>query len=162
MSEYSNTQPLGLKKYLREVDTRVDPVPFIDILVIGLFFALFNSHFLLPPGISIDLPREAAGNLTNEPVAAVVTVLPPVAAEGGEGMVLFRGDLIRQESLESTLGAFLQEHEQDSPVLLIKMDSRASLAQLTAIADAARSAGFASVLVASEEKSEIPGGIIGK
>jgi hypothetical protein len=37
MSEVSLTSPLGLKKYLRPRSDCLDPVPFIDVLLLGLF-----------------------------------------------------------------------------------------------------------------------------
>jgi biopolymer transport protein ExbD len=152
MDEVSYTSPLHLRKYLRAVDTRLDPVPFINVMLLGLFFALCNSQFLLPPGIPINLPRGVQGGLVPEPVAAVVTVLPPLPGdETAEGMVLFGGDLIRQGALEEALAGFLKTHPSKNPVLLLKMDARASLSQLVKISEAARTSGFTSMQIAAEE-----------
>lgn len=155
MNNPSVTAPLNLRQYLRRMDTRLDPVPFVNLLLLGLFFALCNSQFLLPPGIPINLPAERMGGLVPEPVAAVVTVLPPASGDqGGTGMVLFGGDLIRQEALEDALASFLKEHPSEHPILLLKMDARASLAQLVSISEAARRSGFSSMQIAAEELGE--------
>jgi len=158
MSDGTFTSPLNLRQYLRRRDDRVDPVPFLDVMLIGLFFSMFSSSFLLPPGIPIDLPREGSEILVSEPVAAVVTVLPPAPGdEAGEGMVLFGGDMIRQGALELSLREFLRVHPSGRPVLLLKMDSRASLSQLLRISQAARASGFSSVQIAAEEQNDDAG-----
>jgi biopolymer transport protein ExbD len=152
MTEESYTAPLNLKRYLHSVDTRVDPVPFINVILLGLFFAICNSKFLLPPGIPINLPTDRSGGLVPEPVAAVVTVMPPLPGdETNEGMVLFGGSLIRQSVLEDSLKAYLKTHPTERPVLLLKMDARASLSQLVKISEAARASGFVSMQIAAEE-----------
>lgn len=152
MTEESFTAPLNLRRYLRNVDTRLDPVPFINVLLLGLFFAICNSHFLLPPGIPINLPTDSSGGLVPEPVTAVVTVMPPLPGdESNEGMVLFSGSLIRQSALEDSLKAYLKKHPSDNPILLLKMDARASLSQLVKISEAARASGFISMQIAAEE-----------
>ncbi len=152
------TAPLNLRRYLRKVDTRLDPVPYVNVLLLGLFFALFDSQFLLPPGIPISLPRTVQGGLVPEPVAAVVTVLPPASGDAsGEGMVMIGGDLIREGALEEVLRAFLKTHPADNPVLLLKMDARASLSQLVRISEAARASGFVSMQIAAEELTKESG-----
>jgi|GEM_PF-1474500 len=159
MREGSFTAPLNLRQYMRLRDDRVDPVPFLDLMLTGLFFTLTSSSFLLPPGIPINLPRQGETMLVSEPVAAVLTVLPPAPGDdAGDGMVIFGGDLIRQEALEQSLVEFLRSHTvNNSPVLLVKMDSRASLSQLMRISSAARASGFSSVQIAAEEQNDETG-----
>jgi hypothetical protein len=87
----SLTAPLNLRQFLKTPDTRIDPVPFLDLLLIGLFFGLFNSQFILPPGLTIDLPRSNASAVTGTPVTAVITLLPPAPSDTQSlGFVLFR------------------------------------------------------------------------
>lgn len=158
----SLTSPLNLRQFLRPADSRLDPVPFLDLLLIGLFFALFNSQFILPQGLDIELPQAGREVVTGTPVAAVVTLLPPPPSESGAlGLVLFEGDIIRQEQLRGALRQFLQatRNRDDRAVLLVKMDRRASLAQLTAVAEAARAAGFTAVQIAAEERPDLEGDI---
>ncbi|HNX05332.1 MAG TPA: hypothetical protein PKI32_07500, partial [Opitutales bacterium] len=107
-------------------------------------------------------PTASRGGLVPEPVAAVVTVLPPASGdESGEGMVMIGGDLIRQSALEEVLRAFLKAHPSDRPILLLKMDARASLSQLVSISEAARASGFTSMQIAAEELTR-EGGIFEK
>ena len=73
----SLTAPLNLRQFLKAPPTGLDPVPVLDLLLIGLFFALFNSQFILPPGLTIELPQAGARELAGVPVTAVVTLLPP-------------------------------------------------------------------------------------
>ncbi len=152
----SLTAPLNLRQFLKTPDTRIDPVPFLDLLLIGLFFGLFNSQFILPPGLTIDLPRSNASAVTGTPVTAVITLLPPAPSDTQSlGFVLFRGDIIRQESLEGALAGYLRRKGADEQaVLLVKMDRRSSLAQLAAVAEAARASGFTALQIAADERPE--------
>ena len=162
MEQVSFTSPLNLRRYLRRIDARPDAIPFVNVILLGIFFALCNSQFLLPPGIPISLPRDTSGSLVPEPVAAVVTVMPPLSGdESAEGMVLFGGDLIRQTELQDQLAAFLKKHPAKDPVLLLKMDARASLAQLVQISEIARASGFSTMQIASEELTAEKG-VLGK
>jgi biopolymer transport protein ExbD len=155
MDEISLTSPLGLKKYLRSDDTRIDPVPFVNVMLLGLFFALFNSQFLFPPGIPVALPVENADYIVPESVSAVVTILPPISgADVSEGMVIFGGDVMRQGAVKAAFETFLRDHPMKKPVLLVKMDARASVAQLVNVSDAARSSGFSSIQIAAEDLTD--------
>lgn len=130
----------------------MDPVPFVNVMLLGLFFALFNSQFLLPPGIPIALPAEKSEYIVPERVSAVVTILPPMTgADASEGSVLFGGDVMKQGAVKQVLESFLKDHPSKDPVLLVKMDARASISQLVKVSDAARMSGFASVQIAAEE-----------
>ena len=152
MNDSTFTAPLNLRRYLRHVDARADFVPFVNVMLLGLFYALCNSQFLLPPGIPINLPRDLAGSLNAEPVDAVVTVLPPLPGDDtAEGMVLFGGDLMRVGALQDALTAYLSKRNIERPVLLLKMDARASLSQLVKISESARASGFTSMQIAAEE-----------
>jgi biopolymer transport protein ExbD len=152
MDEVSLTSPLGLRRYLAKDDTRIDPVPFLNVMLLGLFFALFNSQFLLPPGIPIALPVEKSEYIVPEHVNAVVTILPPLSgASASEGSVIFGGDVMKQDAVKQAFDSFLKDHPTKDPVLLVKMDARASIAQLVKVSDAARASGFTSVQIAAEE-----------
>jgi biopolymer transport protein ExbD len=65
-------------------------------------------------------------------------------------VVLFGGDVISQNELELSLSEYLRTHPSEAPVLLVKMDARASLSQLVDISRAAKASGFASLQLAAE------------
>ncbi len=129
----------------------MDLVPLVDLMLIGLFFGIFHSQFLLPPGLTIELPQAPGQNLSPSPVAAVVTVLP-VPAEQGARLVLFRGDILPVDRLAPALESYLAERRLENPVLLVKIDRKADLDQLAAVANAARASGFVAVQVAAEQE----------
>lgn len=150
-AEGTLTAPLNLRRYLRRQDDRMDSVPFVDLMLLGLFFSLTSSSFLLPPGVPINLPRNEGTAIVSEPVAAVVTVLPPAPGEDS-GLIIFGGDIIHQNALEEALREFLRVHPSGEPILLLKMDAKASISQLVSISSAARSSGFSAVQIAAEEQ----------
>lgn len=151
MSSPSLTAPLNLRQFLRAPTVGLDLVPVLDLLTIGLFFALLNSQFLFPPGLNIALPQGEPSELSGTPVAAVVTVLPrgDVSARG-EGLVLFRGEILRISQLQSALSDFLKKSPVEAPVLLVKLDRQARIEQLAEISEVARATGFQAVQIAAE------------
>lgn len=151
MSNPSLTAPLNLRQYLKVPPVGLDLVPLVDLLTIGLFFVLFNSQFLFPPGLNISLPQAERAEISGVPVAAVVTVLPrgDVGARG-EGLVLFRGEILRVSQLKTALSAFLEKSPSEAPVLLVKLDRQARIEQLAEISEAARASGFEAVQIAAE------------
>lgn len=136
------TAPLNLRSYLHQRDRRIDPVPFLDICVIALFFGLFSSRFLLAPGMSIDLPQGEPGLVRGTPAAAVLTILE-------NNRLIFEGQIFEPESLGTRIGAFASRAGIEGETLLVKMDRRADFEVLVVVSEIARRSGFARVQVAA-------------
>ncbi len=144
------TGPLKLTRYLREPERRFDFVPFIDLCVIGLFFALHSSQFLFAPGVTIELPRADAGFLAGAPTAAVMTVRE-------NNMIIFEGQIFHGEILRSKLQEYVKTKQLPGSILLVKADKGVDVQLLLLIFEEARKAGFSHVQVAAEASLPPPG-----
>ena len=91
------TSPLDLRRHLSEIDQRFDFVPFIDLILIGLFSVILGSRFVFAPGLDVELPKVDSEVLTVLPTAAVLTIRE-------NEMILFEGDRVRIGGLEQKLG----------------------------------------------------------
>ena len=144
------TSPLNLQRELSESDRRIDPTPFLDLCLIGLFFTLTVSRFVISPGTDFELPKVDPENRPGIVTNAVLTIR--MTEMGAKETVLFEGDIFTMETLRGGLARFVREARVPEPVLLIKADGRIEVHRILEILDLARKAGFGRVQVASSEK----------
>lgn len=136
-------QRIDFQRYLQPRRTGFDPVPFVDLLFIFLFFTLNSAAFVFPPGIGVELPGIRDGAEDNLRIDAVLTV-----REGG--ILLFDGALHTPESIARALGGFVDRSPVEHPTLLLKMHHTSTLDEFALLINAAREAGFASVQLAGD------------
>ncbi len=139
------TSPLDLKRQLPEPDNRINLVPYLDLCVIGLFFALYSSRFIFAPGVTIDLSEVDVSARTGLPTPAVLTIRQ-------NDILLFEGEIFRIESLNEKLAAFVLKERTGAATLLIKADKSVAMQQILHISDLARQAGFSKVHLATDER----------
>lgn len=127
-------------------------VPFIDVVVVALFFVLLSSRFVLAPGISISLPT--VENLPRD--AAATSRVLTISESQGAQMILFEGRVF--SSLDA-FGRVLADRSDEfqSEILLIRADRDVSLELLARIWDLCGKAGFERVLLAAEPARLAPG-----
>ena len=139
------TSPLDLRRHLSEIDQRFDFVPFIDLILIGLFSVILGSRFVFAPGLDVELPKVDSEVLTVLPTAAVLTIRE-------NKMILFEGDRVKIGGLEQNLGEYMTKKKFDKTILLVKSDQSVEVRILLEILDLARRSGFSRVQIAAEEK----------
>ena len=143
------TQPLHLRRYLSTPRTGFDAVPFLDFLLIGLFFILAGSRYLFAPGISIELPTTAYDPIPGIPASVVLTVQE-------SELIFFEGRKETMESLPRRLQHYVQTHGEVAPILLLRADRNVDLEDVLRICEMARIAGFGGVQVAAEPTRDGP------
>jgi biopolymer transport protein ExbD len=133
------TRPLELQSRLKPPSKLLNPLPFFDVLLIAFFFSLLSSHFVLSPGLTINLPTGGSG--PGLPASAVLTVHT-------DEMLLFEGRILNMNGL----GEALREHVKapGEANLLIRFDRNVSIQTLLAVAEVARAEGVARVQLAAE------------
>ena len=142
------SQPLNLDKYIRtKPESGLETVPIIDILIIVVFFGLFGSPFVMPPGLEVDL--EVSENLVSGVgVTAVLTLKR-------DDMLLFEGQNLKLHQFEEKAREYLEGKE--SAVLLLRLDPGIKMETFFKISGEAKKAGFSKVHVAGEkEVIELP------
>ena len=138
------TKPLDLKRHLARPDKGFDLVPFLDLCLLGLFFALNSSQFIFAPGVSINLPQSGADTITGLPTTTVLTAHPRY--------IIFDGRLYRMDTIGPALDSYIDEAMSADAVLLIKSDREVTLEQFLLVYERAIEAGFAVVQLATEER----------
>ena len=138
------TRPLDLASRLRPEPRNFDWMFFVNVAVIGVFFAVFGSRFVLAPGLAVNfrLPVVAGARSQAKAPTQVITV-----TQGGK---IFTPDGLRDLR---ELGSWLREQVKGSgePVLLVRTDFGVTLTLLTEIASAAKKAGFTTTVLAADE-----------
>jgi biopolymer transport protein ExbD len=137
-------RPLDLASKLRPPPQGMGTLHYVNVGLLGLFFSLFGSRFVLAPGLGMDfqLPRlegaQSGAVQTNE----VISVL-----RSGQ---IFTSDsgLVDIQQLHDWLK--VKSGNERRPTLLVRASSGVSLSELIDIEGAAHDAGFR-VLLGAEE-----------
>lgn len=138
------TRPLDLASKLRREPRSFDGLFFINGGLIVLFFLLFGARFVLAPGLDIDyqLPEIAGANAGARATTHYVTVV-----NAGQ---IFAGDGLRE--LEELDQWFREQARTVQPATLqIQASGDVEMSVITAIASAARRAGFVGIQIAATE-----------
>jgi len=142
----SLTQPLGFRQHLKTAPANaLDPVPFLDVLLVAALLALQSSRFVLAPGASIELPQ------INETLD-LATVPPVVLTVDRNGLFFFQGKKLNQGQVAGELGAYAGKLEDANPVLLLQADSSIPAELLFQLFESARMAGVERIQLAAEEE----------
>lgn len=147
------TRPLDLASRLRPEPRSFDFLFFVNVGLLGLFFALFGSRFVLAPGVGVEfrLPTVVGANSNAIRATQVITVM-------SSGQIFTEHGPRRIEELEEWLAR--RAKEIGEPRLLVRGDAGVPTSVLAAIASAAKRAGFIEVLWAAGDSSDRnrPGG----
>ena len=141
------TSPLNLRDRFVSPSVTIDLLPLFDALLIAFCFLLLSSRFVVAPGVSLQLP--STDDLDYARSVEVMTVKH-------NDMILFDGEVYDIRSLKQHLKS-VSETDLTSinrQVLLLKIGQSVSIQALLEIADVARTAGFASVHIASEPRTQ--------
>jgi biopolymer transport protein ExbD len=135
------TRPLDLASKLRPLPQNFDWVFYVNAGLLGLFFSLFGSKFVLAPGLALELPRVSGAVSDARPATHVVSVTASgrILTEQGDQTI-------------SELRAWLIERAKGtaSPVLLVHADADVQFSLIADITSVAKDAGF-DTLMATEE-----------
>jgi biopolymer transport protein ExbD len=149
------TQPLEFRKLMTSgPKPGLDPVPFLDAMLIALFIALNSSAFVLAPGTTIQLPTSGTMEALESAPTAVLTV-------DRNELYFFEGSKLATASVETRLKRYVEdlgsEPESAGALLLLKVDSTIPSSTLFELMDIARRAGFARIHLAAEPRDrELP------
>jgi ABC-type transport system involved in cytochrome c biogenesis permease subunit len=133
------TRPLGFSACLRPEPRSLDWLFFVNAGLLGLFFALFGSRFVLTPGLALA-PIAGAHASARAPTHVISVV---------DAAQVFTSDGLRKiADLRDWLGP--QAQAAKAPLLLVRSGAETPLAVLAEISSAAHAAGFEVLLAASE------------
>jgi biopolymer transport protein ExbD len=113
---------------------------FLDAALLLCAFVLATSPFVLKPGIVVELPlsKQASGIRFND---CVLTITP-------QGRMFFNDELVALARLEDELRQKAQQAPNAS--LILQADQSVDQSVISTIYDAAASAGFRKILIATQ------------
>jgi biopolymer transport protein ExbD len=118
---------------------------FLDAALLFCAFVLTTSHFVLKPGIALELPvvSQADGIQFNDMVLSI----------SREGLFFFNDEQVRPAELESVLHAAAQE--RPGIALILEADAVTPQASTAAVYDAAARAGFRKIFIATRSVAPV-------
>ena len=145
------TRPLDLGSKLRPTPRSMDTLFYVNVVLLGLFFAFFGSRFVLSPGIALlkpdySIPESEGGGAVSVSTMAVISVLGPDMVFTQEGRMSF-------SELAAWLPTQVARGAETESRLLVRADSRVSADDLMKLSDLATKAGFTGVQLALERES---------
>jgi biopolymer transport protein ExbD len=112
---------------------------FLNAALLFSAFVLVTSHFVLKPGILLELP---AASQTES-----IQFNDMVLSISREGLFFFNDEQLQSAQLESVLRAAVQE--RPGVALILEADAATPLTSATAVYDAAARAGFRQIFIAT-------------
>jgi biopolymer transport protein ExbD len=142
-------RPLDLASRLRPPPQGTGALHYVNVGLLGLFFAVFGSRFVLAPGIGLDfqLPQLPGAQSGAAQATDVISILRSGQIFTSDGLVDL-GQL--RQWLKSRAG------KDPHPTLLIRASSGVTLDELIQIEGAAHDAGFRVLLAAAEAAAPVP------
>lgn len=118
---------------------------FLDTALLFSAFVLASSHFVLKPGITLDLPvaSQTEGLQFNDMVLSI----------SREGLFFFNDEQVKVSDLEAVLLAAVQE--RPGIALILEADAVTPQSSVAAIYDAAARAGFRQVFIATRSAAPV-------
>ena len=127
--------------------------PWIDIVLLIIFFVFLNSSLVLQPGTIVELPRVPFREGSRSRLIAVVISVPGKSMRAGEEIVFFDDErfLVNEEAqrtkLKRAFAARLREHPDAD--LVIQADQHVAYGRVVEIMDMALEVGVRRVNLAA-------------
>lgn len=118
---------------------------FLDAALLFSAFVLTTSHFVLKPGIALNLPAAAQtdGIQFNNMVLSI----------SHEGLFFFNDEQVKPTALESVLRSAIKDHPDTA--LILEADAATPQASTASVYDAAARAGFRQVFIATRSAAPV-------
>ncbi len=147
------TRPLDLASKLRPAPRMMDSVFYANLVLLGLFFALFGSRFVISPsvelgGANLVLPTATSPATSGASTTSVISVLGSDMVFTSDGRMTY-GELARWLPTQVARGS-----EKESR-LLVRADVRVTARDLARLSDMATAAGFSGVQLALENPRDV-------
>jgi biopolymer transport protein ExbD len=120
-------------------------VVFLNAALLFSAFVLATSHFVLKPGIMLNLPvaSQTTGIQFNDMVLSI----------SREGLLFFNDEQVKPSNLESVLRSAVQEHT--GTALILEADAATPQSSAASVYDAAARAGFRQVFIATRRATPV-------
>jgi len=144
----SFSEPFAFRSRLRRVDTRIDFIPILDMIVIAMLVSMLFTRFVSLPGVRVDLPDTDMRMQHASQAVAVLTI-------GNNGMLFFDGAVVNAATIEQGFRRYIESSERAVQVLLIKANYSMELQDFLQLCELAKAAGFQQVQLAGRKKEQL-------
>lgn len=144
----SFAEPFAFRARLRRVDTRIDFIPVLDMIVIAMLVSLLFTRFVSLPGVRVDLPNTEMRMQHASQAVAVLTI-------GNNGMLFFDGAVVNAGTIEQGFRRYIESSERETPVLLIKANYSMQIQDFLRLCELAKAAGFNQVQLAGKKNDTV-------
>ncbi len=125
----------------------IGAIPLVNVALLAMLFFLVNSHFVLQPGITVNLPTSAFAG--GAPVGAKVVTISQ------EGIVFFNDEPAKLDELGAELAQSVAE--RPDAALVIEADGRVSHSTIIEVYNLAMAAGVKDIVLATRLPAAAPG-----
>lgn len=132
--------------------------PWLDVVLLVIFFALLNSRFVLQPGVIVELPEAPFRNGSQSGLVVVVLSFRGPHHGGRQEVLFFEderfpvGQEARMREFQTALAA--RAARAAEPHLIIQADRRVDHGTVVRLMNIAREAGIRNVNVAARPPAE--------
>ena len=115
----------------------LDWVPFLDVLILVVFYYVLTSAFTLAPNIDVRIPKAVlSGMLKEDPAVIIITA---------ENVIYWQNTIVSIKDLRTLVSNQIKE---DSTIL-IKADRRASMGRIVDVWDLCKMIGIQRINIAT-------------
>ncbi len=139
------TRPLDLAARLTPISRGWDALFYVNVGALALFFVLFGSRFVLAPGLAVDFALPKAGAAATSTLVTDIVIAVP-----STGLAVVNGAVMDFSALSGWLRAEAKKGERPKR-LLVQASGGLPARDLAEIYALAADAGFAGVLVATDD-----------
>ncbi len=123
----------------KRASIHLNVAPLIDVVLLLLIFFMLSSHFMMLPGLKIELPSAATAKV--EPEEAIISITK-------EGALYLNGKQTNLESLPTMLKERISETQRK--VVTLRADESIPLGLGVRVMDIARLVGINHVIIATK------------
>lgn len=146
------TRPLNLSSHLQPPPRFMDGVFYANVVLLGLFFAVFGSRFILSPGV--DLGRPDFGIASSDAALGGAVSTSAVISVLGSEMVFTDAGRMSYAELALWLPTQVQQGREGESRLLVRASAGVTARDLMRLSDVALGAGFSGVQLALEPNQQ--------
>ncbi len=121
---------------------RVDLTPMVDVVFLLLIFFMISTTFIETPGLSINLPKSSAQQITKEPQEVRVYLR-------ADGEIFLEQQEIELTALIDRLNGYGDKAATTTFLLMADKDVRHG--KVVQLMDSAKTAGFVKLAIATEK-----------
>ena len=142
------TEPFGFARHLKKSSGALDFIPFVDLIVVGLFVSLMFTRFVVLPGVKVDLPATDMRIQHSGSGVAVLTI-------GANQMLFFNNGVYEAATIGRSFGDFVESNGKEDLALLIKVQSSMDVQTFLQLVELAQGAGFSQVQIVGQKKDGV-------